>query len=209
MNLGDDPGVKKAIFQLGVKYTEQVRDSKKTSVSIMFCGSAAGQILPPYVVYRGANVYEEWCTGGPKGTVYTATQSGWFDSFSFLDWFKKSFLPSIRRLQGKKILIGDNLSTHISVDVINLCRENDIEFVCFPPNATDKMQPLDVGFFGPMKQAWRNQLTQFKIKNPSENPLDKCVFLSLLKELCEHMKPEKNLPSAFKKCGLSPLNRGV
>ena len=29
MNLGDDPGVKKAIFQLGVKYTEQVRDSKK------------------------------------------------------------------------------------------------------------------------------------------------------------------------------------
>ena len=175
----------------------------------MFCGSAAGQILPPYVVYRGANVYEEWCTGGPKGTVNTATQSGWFDSFSFLDWLKKSFLPSIRRLQGKKILIGDNLSTHISVDVINLCRENDIEFVCFPPNATDKMQPLDVGFFGPMKQAWRNQLTQFKIKNPSENPLDKCVFPSLLKELCEHMKPEKNLPSAFKKCGLSPLNRGV
>ena len=159
---------------------------------------AAGQILPPYVVYRGANVYEEWCTGGPKGTVYTATQSGWFDSFSFLDWFKKSFLPSIRRLQGKKILIGDNLSTHISVDVINLCRENDIEFVCFPPNAPDKMQPLDVGFFGPMKQAWRNQLTQFKIKNPSENLLDKFVFPSLLKELCEHLKPEKNLPSAFK-----------
>ena len=173
----------------------------------MFCGSAAGQILPPYVVYKGANVYEEWCTGGPKGTVYTATQSGWFDSFSFLDWFKKSFLPSVRRLQGKKILIGDNLSTHISVDVINLCRENDIEFVCFPPNAPDKMQPLDVGFFGPMKQAWRNQLTEFKIKNPSENPLDKFVFPSLLKELCEHLKPGKNHPSAFKKCGLSPLNR--
>ena len=58
-NLRDDPGVKKAIFQRGVKYTEQVRDSKKTSVSIMFCGSAAGQILPPYGVYKGANVYEE------------------------------------------------------------------------------------------------------------------------------------------------------
>ena len=27
-NLRDDPGVKKAIFQRGVKYTEQVRDSK-------------------------------------------------------------------------------------------------------------------------------------------------------------------------------------
>ena len=69
------------------------------------------------------------------------------------------------------------------------------------------MQPLDVGFFGPMKTAWRNQLTEFKTKNPSENPLDKLVFPSLLKELCEHLKPEKNLPSAFKKCGLSPLNR--
>ena len=28
-NLRDKPGVKKAIFQRGVKYTEQVRDSKK------------------------------------------------------------------------------------------------------------------------------------------------------------------------------------
>jgi hypothetical protein len=51
-------------------------------------------------------------------------------------------------LPGKKLLICDNLSSHVSLEVISLCRENNIEYVCLPPNSTDKMQPLDVGIFG-------------------------------------------------------------
>ncbi len=55
----------------------------------MFCGSAAGVLLPPYVVYKSKNVYDSWCAGGPKGTAYSCTASGWFDMFTFTDWFKK------------------------------------------------------------------------------------------------------------------------
>ncbi len=46
--------------------------------------------------------------------------------------------------------VCDNLSSHVSLEVISLCRENNIEYVCLLPNSTDKMQPLDVGIFGPM-----------------------------------------------------------
>jgi hypothetical protein len=56
-NLREDPGAVKAMFQRGVKYAEQVRDHGKSCISIMFCGSASGTLLPPYVVV----VYEgEW-----------------------------------------------------------------------------------------------------------------------------------------------------
>jgi hypothetical protein len=56
-------------------------------------------------------------------------------------------LPRLKRLPGMKALICDNLSSHLSVSIINSCRENNIEFVCLPPNSTDKLQPLDVGVF--------------------------------------------------------------
>jgi hypothetical protein len=46
---------------------------------------------------------------------------------------KKILVPYCRRLTGKKILIVDNLSSHISREVIDLCREHDITFVCLPP----------------------------------------------------------------------------
>ena len=43
-NLCDDPGSKKCIFKRGVKYPERIQDSSKISVSIMYCGLAAGLI---------------------------------------------------------------------------------------------------------------------------------------------------------------------
>ena len=44
-----------------------------------FCGSATGEFLPPYIVYKVNNCYESWCQGGPEGAIYAATKSGWFD----------------------------------------------------------------------------------------------------------------------------------
>ena len=41
-----------------------------------------------------------------------------------------------------------------------------MEFVCLPPNSTDKLQPLDVSVFGPLKSAWREVLTDYKKKHP-------------------------------------------
>ena len=39
--------------------------------------------------------------------------------------------------------VCNNLSSHVSLKVISLCRENNIEYVCLPPNSMYKMQPLD------------------------------------------------------------------
>lgn len=212
-NMQDNPGAVKAIFARGVKYAEQVRDHTKSSISVMFCGSATGDMLPPYVVYKAANVYARWCKGCFKGTLYNSSTSGWFDMFIFEDWFFKSFLPRVRDLPGKKLLIGDNLSSHLSVEVINTCRRENIAFVCLPPNSTDKMQPLDVGFFAPLKGAWRRQLRVYSDQDPSCKLLDKPFFPKMLKEVITAVNGEENplhsphLPNAFQKCGLWPINR--
>ena len=82
-NLRDNPGAVKALFKRGVKYAEQVRDHSKTAISVMFCASAVGELVPPYVVYKGLNCYDSWCQRGPRGALYTSTKSGWFDMFTF------------------------------------------------------------------------------------------------------------------------------
>lgn len=69
-NLSDDPGVKKCIFKRGVKYPERICDTSKASTSIMFCGSATGKMLPPYVVYKAKHLYPTWMEGGPPDTRY-------------------------------------------------------------------------------------------------------------------------------------------
>lgn len=85
----DDPGSEDAFFADGQKYYEQVMNHSKVGYSIMFCCSAAGQMLPPMVVYKSGtgSVYASWCEGGPDGTTYAASKSGWFDMNKFNQWF--------------------------------------------------------------------------------------------------------------------------
>lgn len=108
----------------------------KTSTSVMFCGSATGEILPIYVVYKAQNVYDTWIKDGPPGARYNATPHGWFEGLTFLDWFRTIFVPHARKLSGTKVIIGDNLSTHFCEEVIKLAEAEKILFICLPPNCT-------------------------------------------------------------------------
>lgn len=104
------------------------------------------------------------------------------------------------------MLIGDNLASHISPAVIDSCKENDIEFVCLVPNSTDKLQPLDVGVFAPLKFAWRDVLQEYKTKYPNKVGIDKGDFPSLLAKTLAKADPGKNMAAAFSKCGLWPVS---
>ncbi len=86
-NLTDDPGAKKAIFKRGVKYAEQIRNHSKSTISTMFCGNAAGDMVPPYIVFKAENLWKGWCLNGPKGSRYNTSPSGWFNGFIYSDWF--------------------------------------------------------------------------------------------------------------------------
>lgn len=55
----------------------------------------------------------------------------------------QTLLPHEERQQGRKVLIGDNLSTHIQQEIIYECKQNDINFVCLLKNSTHLTQPLD------------------------------------------------------------------
>jgi hypothetical protein len=69
------------------------------------------------------------------------------------------------------------------------------------------MQPLDVGYFGPLKGSWKKQITTHSDKDPSAKVLAKTEFPRMLKELVDSVDAKKLLPKAFEKCGLFPLNR--
>lgn len=163
-NFSDDPGKKLVIVRRGVKHPEIIRDSSKASTSVMFCAAADGKIVPPYTVYKSTYLYPTWIEGGVPGARFNRNSSGWFDMSIFEDWFSLSFIPFIKNLNGPKVIIGDNLASHLSLEVIKLCETHNIRFVLLPPNATHLCQPLDLAFFCPLKGAWRKVLDEWKKK---------------------------------------------
>nr|XP_047139688.1 uncharacterized protein LOC124815264 [Hydra vulgaris] len=183
-NLTDDPGSKKCLVKRGNKYPAYISNTSKTSISIMISGNAAGEVLPPFLVYKDVNLWSTWCVGGPKGVRYFNTKSG------------------------IKVLLDDNLSSYISPKVINAYEINEILFVCLPPNSTHITQPLDVAFFKPLKTAWHKIITEYKdsLAGCTKTSLEKQRFPELSNKLMIAIEPNQanNLKSGFRKCGISP-----
>src|SRR5690349_17822185 len=65
-----------------------------------------------------------------RGSRFAVTPHGWIDGATLSEWVRSVLLPHARRLEGQKVIIGDNLSSHFTDDVIDLCRESAISFVC-------------------------------------------------------------------------------
>ena len=123
-NLCDNQGRKKVIVKRGLKRQERVMNSTKSVTSIVYAGCADGSLQPLNVVYKAINMYDTWTLGGPQGARYNRSKSGWFDMRCFEGWFLSVALPYLKTSQGQKVLIGDNLSSHFSADIIQKCEEN-------------------------------------------------------------------------------------
>lgn len=209
-NMSDDPGRKKIICRRGTKYPERVMNTTKSSISVMFCGNAAGQSIPPYIIYKAENLWTTWTEGGPPGARYNRSKHGWIDLVIFEDWFTSHLLPILKKQEGRKVVIGDNLTSHLSINVIQLCEENNVHFVCLPPNSSHLTQPLDVAYFRPLKMKWKDVLDRWKQSDAGKRigVLPKDQFPMLLRTVLEEIGPkmESNLQAGFKKAGLVPID---
>ncbi|XP_060563977.1 jerky protein-like [Ruditapes philippinarum] len=90
--------------------------SGKQRLTVMFCGNAAGQMLPPYFVYpepkpRGYNPL----SGALEGADIAYTQKGWMNNITFgkfIDHFDKFAGP-----ERPIVLLFDSVSSHIDPDI--------------------------------------------------------------------------------------------
>ena len=103
------------------------------------------------------------------------------------------FFACCQKLPGTKVLIGDNLSSHFTPEVVISAQQNYLYFTSLPTNSTNLMQPLDVAVYGPLKRAWREVLFKWRRESKIRGPFPKEHFPFLLQRLCIAVKP--NLPS--------------
>lgn len=209
-NLCDDPGKKRVLCRRGTKYPETVVNATKISFTVMFCGNAAGEHVPPFIIYKSEHLWSTWTENGPEGARYNRTKSGWIDAVTFEDWFLNHLMPILKKKEGRKVVIGDNLSSHINTKVLSECENHNVSFVCLPPNATHILQPLDVAVFRPLKVKWRQTLLNWKDTQMGRNlpTTPKDQFPRLLKKALDSLtEPGQNLISGFKKAGIFPINK--
>jgi hypothetical protein len=128
------------------------------------------------------------------------------DSELFVEFLKHLNEFVINRNIPKPImLLVDGHSTHMSFDAAHYCFSNGIILYCLLANATHVLQPCDVGFFSPMKAAWKKEVKTWQLQNLGQ-ALTKKHFPGVFKKAWLKVAKIENAIHGFQKCGLFPLN---
>jgi len=153
---------------------EQDGGSGKKYTTALIAISAAGQVLPPFIIYSGKNLMDKWCRGGPPGAHYAVTEKvnikfcfpvffifspsyqGWINSWSFEYWMREMFIPATSHINRPLLLIVDGHAAHVNLNVIQLMQQHQIICLMLPPHSTHCLQPIDVVLFNNVKTDWIN-----------------------------------------------------
>jgi len=122
---------------------------------------AEGYALPPYLIVAGKTHLRTWYEDSPFPPDWriTVTENGWTTNERGLEWIQYFNHHTASRTKGShRLLILDGHESHHSVEFELYAKENNIVTLCMPPHSSHRLQPLDVGCFGPLKAAYSRQI---------------------------------------------------
>ena len=182
---------------------------QRTLVTAIECISADGTSLAPLIIWPAATQRSTWTTHPTPDWHFAFSQTGYTNSAISLEWVQKVFDLSTRlRANGKpRVLISDGFGTHESLEVITFCYENNIILCCLPSHTSHKLQPCDVGVFGPLKAAYREQIERLFRKGA--NTVGKQHFTLLYDRAHQIAITPHNIRSGWSKAELFPFSPGM
>ncbi|OSC99800.1 DDE-domain-containing protein, partial [Trametes coccinea BRFM310] len=137
----------------------KLRSANLELVTIIECVCANGGSLKPGFIFPGKEFHKEWFEVDPE-ILICMSPNGWTDDALCAEWFEHSFIPqaNARRVSDAPILlIYDGHGSHASPRLVELALKSNIHLFCLPPHTTHKLQPLDVGVFAQLSNAWKKR----------------------------------------------------
>lgn len=159
----------KVIAERKVRQVSQVTSAERGVLVTTLCTiRVGGSFIPPMMIFPRVNFKAHMINRAPPGTLGTANPSGWMSSELFVKWLGH-FIHHTKATKEKPILlIMDNHDSHISIEGIDLAKENGVILLTFPPHCSHKLQPLDVAAYSPLERYYNDACNSWHLQNPGK-----------------------------------------
>lgn len=196
-----DPSKTKVVTGTGNLCHRVTAGSGRENTSVLACVNAAGRKLPPLIIFRAKNLWDQWIPRNDEypNTGYVASPKGWMTAEIFENWFEMRFLSEIGP-DRPVLLIFDGHTSHVSPKLVECAIKNNISIIKLPPHTSHILQPLDVSCFKGLKAKWDSLLTTWQRDNIGCRP-NKAQFAKLLAKSWNALT-EQNIKSGFAATGI-------
>jgi hypothetical protein len=183
---------------------------KGENVTIMLCGNAEGDFLPPYFIIKRTTNVAKFAENLPSGSEVYVGKSSWQTTDSFVQWLN-FFIETVQPEEHKPVLlIVDGHASHKTLDAIELARKHHIHMLALPPYTTNKTQPLDRCFMNAFKKAY-DKACEKRMRELNGGKIIVTDVSLMVKNALQSMTDRiaLNLIKGFKCTGIEPYDRHI
>lgn len=192
----------------GQKRVHFIAPEHGENVSIISCGNALGQVIPPMILFKGKRLNPEWKENLPPGTDVKMTQKGSMTTATFIEWIHHfaKFKPP-----GNVLLIFDGASSHLDAGIVEAAEMYNITLFCLPSNTTHELQPMDKSVFGPYETFWDDEVLLYwsKLKPTDPRTISKGTFGRIFSKVWPRSATPVNVSAGFRATGIYPFDRNA
>lgn len=199
----------KVLAPKGIRCLSKVTSGEKGTLVTTCCIiSASGQSLPPVLVFPRVHFKTHMLNGTPTGSLGLATSSGWMNGELFIEVMRHFVKHSSSSKDNPSLLIMDNHESHLTIQTLDIAKDNGVTVLTLPPHTTHKTQPLDVGVMKPFKDYFNASMESWMLRNPGV-PVTIYELGSFIGEAYQKAMTPTTISSAFRKTGIFPFDRNI
>lgn len=179
-----------------------------TTTTAVCCANAAGNFVPPLIIFKRKRAKDELRDGAPPGTIFAFNpDSGYINKEIFFLWLQH-FIESVKPSPEKKVLLLlDGHASHTkNLEAITHAKRHGVVILSFPAHTTHKLQPLDVSFFKPLSLYYIDETEKWLRQNPGRTVTTFQVSM-LFGKAYSRAASVGTAANGFEKAGIFPLNK--
>ncbi|CAG7832646.1 unnamed protein product, partial [Allacma fusca] len=204
--------VMRTVKVVGEKGTRQVgrlvSAERGRLVTAICCGNAVGEFIPPMLIFPSISPSKKLHEKIPQDWVLAGTGNGWSNDQIFMIWIEHFTAFSKPNDTNPVLLLLDNHTSHISIEILNFCEIHNIHMLSIPPHTSHKLQPLDVSVYSAIKSRL-SKLEQEWMSQNAPKRLTEENLPEIFKIAYDVSATPSNMISGFRKCGIVPFDPTV
>jgi hypothetical protein len=193
----------KVLAKTGSKRVHLVAPEHGENVTIVACGNAMGNVIPPMIIFKGKRRNDGLGDDLPPGSAVEMAPKGSMTTEIFIRWLKHfaKYKPA-----GDVLLVFDGAASHLNPDIVDEADKHGIKLFCLPSNTTHELQPLDKSCFRAFESYWDDEVLKFWRQHP-DRVLTKARFGKIFTPVWMKTMTMTTLVNGFKATGLFPFDR--
>lgn len=205
-SFSDTPQLVFSVIDIEIRQDEATSEEDQILATIVACGNAAGQSIPPFFVFQGQEMKQDLMNNALPGSSGIVSENGLVNAEVFIQFLTEHLLRNISEEDmGKPILVHVNGVKFCSVGLLDLAKARNINLIFPPIEISNALMPLDIACIETFQEEYTTECEKHMANTKSD------IAVHNMSEIVSKVYPKAlssaNISKGFRKAGLFPCDR--